>query len=62
MVVVTLTGFNFECCFECQWGYHRVWIVYSPLGFVDFSLVDLIFISSWNPVYVRHVDSSTLVF
>jgi len=31
----------------CQWGYHRVWIVRSPIAFVDFSLVDLIFISRY---------------
>ena len=30
-----------------QWGYHRVWIVRSPIVFVDFSLVDLIFISRY---------------
>ena len=29
---------------RCQWGYHRVWIVRSPIAFADFSLVDLIFI------------------
>jgi hypothetical protein len=27
--------------------YHRVWIVYSPIGFVDFSFVDIIFISKY---------------
>ena len=44
-------------------------VVLSPITFVDFSLVDLIFISryfefvlSYNPVYVRYVDSSTLTF
>jgi hypothetical protein len=62
-------GFGFACRLGCQWGYHRAWIVCSPIVFVDFSLVDLIFISryswfvlSWNPVYVRYVDSSTLTF
>ena len=62
-------GFDFSFRFGCQWGYHRVWIVCSSITFVDFSRVDLIFISryfsfvlSCNPVYVSHVDSSTLVF
>jgi hypothetical protein len=31
----------------CQWVYHRVWIVHSPISFVDFWLVDLIFISRY---------------
>jgi DNA polymerase III epsilon subunit-like protein len=35
------------CRLECQWGYLRVWIVRSPIAFVDFSLVDLIFISRY---------------
>jgi hypothetical protein len=63
-----VVGFGFVCRFGCQLVYHRVWIVHSPITFVDFSHVDLIFISryfqfvlSYNPVYVRHVDSSTLV-
>jgi hypothetical protein len=30
-----------------RWGYHLLWIVRSPIVFVDFSLVDLIFISRY---------------
>ncbi len=44
-------GFGFACRRGCQWGYHRAWIVCSPIAFVDFSLVDLIFISS---ISTRH--------
>jgi hypothetical protein len=47
MVVRALTRTSpFKCRFGCQWGYHRVWIVHSPIGFVDL-LVDLIFISRY---------------
>ncbi len=40
-------GFGFECQLGCQWGYHRVWIVSSPITFVDSPHVDLIFISRY---------------
>ncbi len=45
MVDGSLTRPSAECRFGCQWDYHRAWIVYSPIAFVDFSLVDLTFIS-----------------
>jgi hypothetical protein len=47
MVDGSLTRASTECRFGCQWDYHRVWILYSPIAFVDFSLVDLIFISRY---------------
>ena len=31
-----------SCRLGCQWGYHRVWIVRSPIAFVDVLFVDLI--------------------
>ncbi len=40
-------GFGFACRLGCQWGYYRAWIVCSPIAFVGFSLVDLIFISRY---------------
>ena len=46
-VFPTGEGFGCACRFGCQWGYHRVWIVRSTITFVDFSLVDLIFISRY---------------
>jgi hypothetical protein len=43
------------------------YITYSPITFTNFVLINLVSIfrcssSSCNPVHVRHVDSSTLVF
>ena len=37
-------GFGFSFRLGRQWGYHRVWIVRSPITFVDVLFVDLIFI------------------
>jgi hypothetical protein len=31
----------------CQWDYHHVWVVHSPIEFVDFTLVDLILTSKY---------------
>ena len=62
-------GFGFSFRLGCQQGYHRVWIVCGPIGFVDVLFVDLIFfyrcfqfVLSCTPVHARRVDSSVLCF
>ncbi len=47
MVGGALTRASTLCRLGCQWGYHRTWIVCSSIVFVDFSFVDLIFISRY---------------
>ncbi len=38
---VSCRGFGFEYRLGCQWGYHRVWFVRSPITFVDFVISNI---------------------
>jgi hypothetical protein len=45
-ISISVRGLDFLCRLGCRWGYHRVWITCSSIAFVDFSFVDLVFLSS----------------
>jgi hypothetical protein len=60
-------GCNFTCQFECWWGTYHFNNTYSPITLTNISFINLVFIfrcssSPINPVYVRRVDFSDLVF
>ncbi len=52
---------------KCWWGVYHFTNTYSPITLINISFINLVFIfrcssSPINPVYLRRVDFSTLVF